>query len=113
MTWTASAVGAPPFAIEQAEGWLAQVALTDRARAVSAVTHALHQRQVERCVHAVKEFAGALPAGYHLTASANGAVHLAGSPEEWGITLRAYKPVPNVRARVIDDTPDTLGNPLK
>lgn len=102
MTWARSASGAPQFAIEQAEGWLSDLPLADRALAVCELTHAKHERQMERCIAVVKEFAGSLPVGYHMTAKANGAVNLAGSPEEWSITLGAYKPVPIVTARVVE-----------
>lgn len=102
MTWARSASGAPQHAIEQAEGWPTEVILSDRALAVSEATHEKHERQIERCIGVVKEFAGSLPLGYHMTAKASGGVNLAGSPEEWSITLRAYKPVPIVTARVVE-----------
>lgn len=96
-----------------AELWGEQVERLDRDAQVPNEIAEKHQLQIDRCVRAVSEFAGSLPWGYHMTVRAGGAVNLAGSPETWEITLGAYKPVPIVTARIIDDVPDTLGDPLE
>lgn len=113
MSWGRSAAGAPQHVIEAAELWGEQVETIDRTGQVPNEIAEKHQRQIDRAIRTVSEFAGSLPVGYHMTVSANGSVNLAGSPETWSVTLGAYKPVPIVTARIIDDAPDTLGDPLE
>lgn len=105
MSWSKATSGPPHHVIDRAEAWFGDVAQTDRAQSMPESVSEQHTKQVEWCVQTIKEFAGSLPYGYHMSASANGSASV-GGVLLWNVTMGAYRPVPI-------PPEDSLGDPLE
>lgn len=93
MSWGKSAAGAPAYVLTQVEGWAGAVASFDGAQHVRDVVAAAHQRQVAHAVATITAFTACVPAGYHLSVTANGH-HNGEDADTSDVRVCYYNPVP-------------------